>query len=61
MTRDGAILKIIHDLTTDKADIQTDNEGQLIIYTGLYYSGTPDSITNWPEILEQPDPTYKKD
>lgn len=38
LTGDEAILRIIKDLLNGKADIQTDNHGQFVIYTGLYDS-----------------------
>jgi hypothetical protein len=40
--------QVIESLVQDHADIQTDNEGQLLIYTGLY-EWCDGSIHNEPD------------
>lgn len=57
MTREEALLKIIADLSKGEADIQTDNHGQLIIYTNLFYSSRKGSNR---EIVDEPHPDWNE-
>ena len=47
MTREQAIQQIITDLQNGSADIQTDNQGQLIVYSNLFVQ-EDDSLEEYP-------------
>jgi hypothetical protein len=58
MTYDQAVLTIIHDLTSGKTGIQTDNQGQLVIYSGLFFQRKV--LSSSPNAVEEtPDPNWE--
>jgi hypothetical protein len=48
MTREQAIQGIITDLLNGSADIQTDNQGQLIVYSNLFVQAD-ESVEEYPD------------
>jgi len=53
MTREQAIQQIITDLQNESADIQTDNNGQLIVYSNLFVQSDDED-----HVEENEDPNY---
>jgi len=53
MTEEQFIAKVIRALEDGTADIQTDNEGQLIIYTGVWEQSDT-------SLEETPDPSFNE-
>ena len=51
MTNEEFIARVIESLENGTADIQTDNEGQLVIYTGVYEQADT-------SLSEKPDPNF---